>query len=54
VTSNRILALGIGAIVLGLLGVLSSSGLPDWVPVAAGFAVAAMALWLGFRVRKDE
>lgn len=53
-TSNRIFALGIAAIVLGLFGVLSSSGLPEWVPAAAGFAVAALALWLGFRLRKDE
>ncbi len=52
--SDFILKLGSAAIVLGLFGLLLAAGLPDLVLVAIGFAVAALALGLGMKLRPDE
>ncbi len=54
VRSNIVFKLGVAAIVLGVFGLLLESGLPDLALVAGGFAVAALAIWLGLRVRGDE
>jgi hypothetical protein len=54
VSSNIVFKLGVAAIVLGVFGLLLGSGLPDLALVAGGFAVAALAIWIGLRVRGDE
>ena len=52
--SDVILKLGSAAIVLGLFRLFLAAGLPDLVLVAIGFAVAALALGLGVKLRPDE
>lgn len=51
---DLVLKLGFAAIVLGLFGLLVSSGLPDSILIVVGFAVAIGAVLLGLRLRPDE
>lgn len=51
---DLVLKLGAAAIILGLFGLLLSSGLPDMALVIAGFGVAVGAIVLGLRLRPDE
>jgi predicted regulator of Ras-like GTPase activity (Roadblock/LC7/MglB family) len=53
VSPHLVLRLGIVAIVVGLTGLVLASGLPDPLLAAIGFAVAALALGLGLRLRRD-
>lgn len=52
--SDLVLKLGGAIIILGLFGLLVSSGLPDGALIVVGFAVAVGAIWLGLRLRADE
>lgn len=51
---DLLLKLGGAILVLGLFGLLVSSGLPDVALIVGGFGLAAGALWLGLRLRPDE
>ncbi len=51
--SDLVLKLGAAAIVLGIFGLLVSSGLPDGALIVGGFAVAVAAVLLGLRLRPD-
>ncbi|MEX1295197.1 MAG: hypothetical protein AB1Z67_03395 [Candidatus Limnocylindrales bacterium] len=51
---DLVLKLGAAFVVLGLFGLLVSSGVPDTALIVGGFAVAAGAIWLGLRMRPDE
>lgn len=52
--SDFLLKLGLAAIIFGVLWFLLSSGLPDGVLIIVFFGVAAAALLLGLRLRRDE
>jgi hypothetical protein len=52
--SDLILKLGGAFIVLGVFGLLVTSGLPDTALIIGGFGLAVGAIWLGLRVRRDE
>ena len=54
VSSNIVFKLGAAAVILGVFGLLLGSGLPDLALAAAGFAVAALAIGVGLRIRGDE
>ena len=51
---NLLLKLGVAIIILGIFGLVVSSGLPDGVLIVIGFAVAALAVGLGLRLRPEE
>ena len=51
---DLILKLGGAIIILGIFGLLVSSGLTDGALIAIGFAVAVGAVLLGLRLRPDE
>lgn len=48
-----VLKLGAAIIILGVFGIVISSGLPDGVLIVIGFAVAVVAVGVGLRVRGD-
>jgi hypothetical protein len=54
VMRDLVLRLGVAIIVFGLFGLALTSGLPDAMLIVGGFAVAAIAIWLGLRLRGDE
>ena len=52
--NSVLLKIGVAIIILGVFGLLVSSGLPDAALIAAGFTVAILAVGLGLRLRPDE
>jgi Zn-dependent protease with chaperone function len=50
---DLVLRLGVAIIILGLFGLLVSSGLPDTALIVIGFAVAIVAVGIGLRFRRD-
>ena len=50
---DYLLGIGIVILVLGLFGLLVASGAPDVAIAVGGFALAGVAIWLGWRRRPD-